>query len=64
MKARESELKGETRLALLRAALEVQAKGETALPVGLATYRKTDRGFELTSKELFDGKPVVLRVGL
>lgn len=63
LKAREAELKGERRLALLRAALDVQAKGETALPADLATFRKTEHGFELTSKELFDGKPVVLTVG-
>ncbi|MEQ1860494.1 MAG: hypothetical protein ABMA13_11215 [Chthoniobacteraceae bacterium] len=63
LKARESELKGEARLALLRAALDVQAKGESALPADRATYRKTEHGFELTSKEQFDGKPVVLTVG-
>lgn len=63
LKARESELKGELRLALLRAALDVQEKGESALPANFATYRKTERGFELTSKELFSGKPVVLTVG-
>lgn len=63
-KVRVGELQAQTRLALLRAALEVQAKGEAALPAALATYRKTERGFELTSKAQFDGKPVVLTVGL
>lgn len=63
IKAREAELKGELRLALFKAALDVQAKGESALPAALATYRKTEHGFELTSKELFSGKPVVLVVG-
>jgi len=62
-RARESELKGELRLVLLRVAVEVQAKGETALPADRAAYRKTDGGFELTSTAQFDGKPVVLRVG-
>lgn len=62
-KAREREVRAETHLALLKAALEVQAKGDAALADDLATYAKTERGFTLTSKELFDGKPVVLTVG-
>jgi hypothetical protein len=48
---------------LLGAAFEVQEKGAAALPPGLATYRKTEGGFELTGKDLFFGKPVVLTVG-
>jgi hypothetical protein len=63
MNARERELKLASMLALSRAAFDVQAKGQSALPAGLATYRKTAGGFELTGKELFNGKPVVLTVG-
>ena len=63
MNARAAELKLENMIGLLRAAFEVQANGESALPAALATHRKTNGGFELTSKELFNGKPTVLTVG-
>jgi hypothetical protein len=41
----------------------VQGKGESAVPADVATYRQTQGGFELTSKEQFEGKPIVLSVG-
>lgn len=63
MRARASELKGELQLALLKAALAVQRNGETALPAKLATFTRREVGFELTSLEKIDGKPVTLVVG-
>ena len=63
LKSRNDELKMENMTALLRVAFDIVAKGESALPPGLATYRKTDGGFDLTSKELFRGKPIVFAVG-
>jgi hypothetical protein len=62
-KMRQHELKLANMTALLDAAFEVRAKGEAALPATLGTYRKTKGGFELTGRELFDGKPVVLTIG-
>jgi hypothetical protein len=60
---RMNELKAANMTALMLAAFDVQARGESALPAQLATYRKTNGGFELTGKELFKGKPFVLTVG-
>jgi hypothetical protein len=60
---RERELKLEKMRSMLLTAFDVQAKGESALPGALATLRRTAGGFELTSKEHFGGKPVVLTVG-
>jgi hypothetical protein len=61
--ARSRFLSSDTRLAMLQAAIDVQTKGEAALSSELATYEKTDGGFQLTSKTLFKGKAVVLTIG-
>ncbi len=60
----------DTRLALLRAAIDVVQGGEGRLKQhrdpagnGLFVYRKTKDGFELSSALLFQGKPVNLVVG-
>jgi hypothetical protein len=58
---------------MLKAAVAIRRDGEVALkdakyadPFGDGaplTYRKTEGGFELQSKLVVDGKPVVLAVG-
>lgn len=63
----------QARHALLKAAVAVKRDGESALkdkkyadPFGdgqQLTYRKTDGGFELQSKLVVDGKPVILAIG-